>query len=147
MGIKEKSGIAPEIRELLCSMAAGISGGLSIRVTPATCGSSAAAVATAIASTAAKYQRKVRVEVVDAEGKVADWFNGALSIAATKASTSGRVAINGGGATVTLKDGAAEVTLDYTGTWAAAETQTLTVSGSIAGVTLTQKTSVDTLVA
>lgn len=139
MSIKSKSGIAPEIRKVFADLASAMSGNVALEISPDTCGSSAAAVATAIASSAAKYQRTVELTMPY-------WFNGSLSIAATKSSTSGLVAIDGGGNTVSFVDGKASVTLNYTGTWAEADTTTLTVSGSVMGYTLTQKTSVDTLV-
>ena len=147
MGINEMPGIQPELRKYLDLHEKLVSGEVKIVCTPSTCGSSAAAVASAISSTAAKYNRKVIVALTDSAGEVVGSFQGKLTIAATKSSTSGTIAIEGGGTTVQFKNGYAEVVLKYTGTWASADTATLTVSGSVAGKSLTSKTSVDTLVA
>ncbi len=58
------------------------------------------------------------------------------------------VAINGGGSVVTLAGGVGTITLDYTGTWASGDTETLTITGgTVLGYTVANKTSVDTLVA
>lgn len=138
--VLSESGIEPKTRKYIDELVKIVSGDVAIAVTPATCGSSAAKIAAAIAGTAGKYQRRVTIEGPQL-------FNGSLSIAVTKSSTSGVVAISGGASTVQFKDGVAEVVLDYTGTWAADDTATLTVSGSIAGTTLTSKTSVDTVIA
>lgn len=145
--INKKLGVQPEMRVELQLRDKAMSGDLVIEVTPATCGSSATDVAAAIAGDDAKFQRTVKIRLKTASGDTHDWFDGSLTIAATKSSTSGVIAINGGVSSATFKDGCAEVTLNYTGTWASGDTSTLTVSGSLLGYTLTSKTSVDTLVA
>lgn len=159
--IIDMNGIQPQVRELLAEMnvdlssvnsafashSKAMSGDVVIAVDPATCGSSAEAVNAAIGGEAGKFQRTVHIALADSEGNVYSWFEGSLSIAATKSSTSGVVAIDGGGASVSFTNGEADVKLNYTGEWAAADTCTLTVSGSVLGYTLTNATSVDTLVA
>ena len=124
-----------------------MSGDMVLVASPATLGSSAAAVATAIAG--AGFTRDVVLELQDADGNVHSWFSGSMDIAVAEVTAGDGVsAISGGGSSVDFVAGQATVTIEYTGTWAAADTQTLTVTGgTVLGETITNKTSVDTLVA
>lgn len=126
-----------------------LSGDVTLVLTPATLGSSAAKVAAAIAGTAEKFVRTIEFAVKDAAGNIHTWFNGdiALTIAETTAGT-GVAAIADSATKVSLVEGVGSVDIEYTGVWAAADTSTLTTTQrDIAGVTITAKTSVDTLVA
>lgn len=126
-----------------------MSGNLFLSVSPAICGSSAAAVATAIAGDEAKFTRIVQVELVDAEGNIHNWFNGTFAVATVEITVGdGTCAIANSDTSVTLVNGVGTITLEYIGTWAAADTQTLTVTGGTKlGYTIANKTSVDTLIA
>jgi hypothetical protein len=146
-GITTREGLQLELRREIALRDKALSGDLVLSVSPATLGSSAAAVNAAIGGAAAKFTRTVVIELQAANGDVHTWFDGTFAIAATK-SSSGTVAIAGGISVATLVNGRAVVTLEYTGTWASADTQTLTVTGGTKlGYTVSNKTSVDTLVA
>ena len=126
--------------------ALAMSGDIALKCTPATLGSSAAAVAAAIAGTAEKFTRSVTVTLETAAGEVHTWFSGtrAITIADT---ASGAAAIADEADTVTFVNGVGTVVIEYTGTWATGNTSTLTVVGStLLGHTVANKTSVDTLV-
>lgn len=124
----------------------GLSGDIMIVPVPAACGSSAAAVNTVIGAEG-KFTRTVHVKLTDTDGTVHEWFNGSLAVAASKSSTSGLVAIEDSATSMLFVNGEGDVIIEYTGAWAADDTATVTVSGTILGYSLTQKTSVDTLVA
>ena len=126
-----------------------LSGDITLTLTPATLGSSAAKVALVIAGDAEKFVRTVKFELKDASGNIHTWFNGdvALTIAEVTAGT-GTAAIANTATKVSLVEGVGSIDIEYIGVWAAADTSTLTTTQrDIAGVTITAKTSVDTLVA
>jgi hypothetical protein len=124
---------------------AAINGGIALSLSPATLGSSAAAVNTAIGGDG--FTRDVAIQLLDGDSEIVR-SNGSFAIAATKDSTSGTVTIEDDLTSINLVDGEATVTLVYAGTWADADTCTLTVTGgTVAGNTVADKTSVDTLVA
>lgn len=128
-------------------MASAMSGDIALRITPATLGSSAAAVAAAIAGDAEKFTRDVLVELVNTAGTVHTWFNGSLAVAGSE-TTAGDGTADTSEETVTMVDGVGTCTLEYIGVWAAADTATVTVTGgTILGYTVANKTSVDTLIA
>lgn len=134
--------------DYLAQQEKALSGDMVLVATPATLGSSAAAVNAAIGGAGAKFSRDIVIKLQDAAGNVHSWFNGTFAIAAAKVSTSGVVAIAGGLSVATFVNGVATITLNYTGTWAAADTQTFTVTGSTKlGYTIADKTSKDTLAA
>lgn len=137
------------ILKSVAQMEKALNGDMVLSCSPATLGSSAATVAAAIAGTASKFTRTVTLYLKDAAGNLHDWFDGALGIAVTEVTAGNGVsAIKDGASTVTFSKGVASVVIEYTGTWAAADTQTLTVTGSTRfGFAITNKTSVDTLVA
>ena len=133
------------IEQLEIASQAAINGGIVLSVTPATLGSSAAAVNTAIGEDG--FTRDVVIQLLDSYGDIIA-SNGSFAIAAAKDSTSGTVTILGDLTSIELVDGEATVTLVYAGTWAEEDTCTLTVTGgTVAGNTVANKTSVDTLVA
>lgn len=127
--------------ELLSSM---IGGDIEIAVDPVTLGSSAAAVNAAIAGDG--FTRTVAVSIVNSNDDVLP-YNKTLPIEVV-AVTDGDGDASVVGSTVTFVNGVASVVITYTGAWAAADTCTLTVgdTSSILGYSVSNKTSVDTLV-
>jgi hypothetical protein len=127
----------------------GMSGDMVLVASPIALGSSAAAVTAAIAGAAAKFTRDVTITLKTAAGEVHSWFNGTFAIAIAEVTAgSGVSAIAGGVAVATFVNGVATVTINYTGVWAAADTQTFTITGSTKlGYAIANKTSVDTLIA
>ena len=120
-------------------------GDVVLSCTPATLTSSAAAVTAAISGAAAKFTRAVLVQLKTATGEIHEWFNGSLAIAIADTAT-GTAAIAGGATTVPIVNGQGVVVIEYTGAWASTNTCTLTVTGgTMMGVTVANKTSVDTL--
>ncbi|MDF2907468.1 MAG: hypothetical protein K0R34_2789 [Herbinix sp.] len=141
--------VGPDYFEYLRQVEKALAGDIILSVTPATPGSSAAAVATAIAGAAGKFVRTVKFELKDAASNIHTWFNGKidLTIAETTVGT-GVAAIAGSATSVTLTEGVGSINIEYTGVWAAADTSTLTTTQrDIVGVTIAAKTSKDTLVA
>jgi len=129
-------------------LADAMSKDITLSATPATLGSSAAAVNAAIAGAAEKFTRSVVVKLTNTEGELHTWFTGTFAIAATKSSTGGTIAIAGGATAITLTNGQGSIVLEYTGEWAEGDTATLTITGGeVQSVTLGNKTSIDTLIA
>lgn len=126
-----------------------LAGDIVLSVTPATLGSSAAKIATAIAGTAKKFVRTVKFELKDAAGNIHTWFNGDVDLTIVEVTAGDGVSVIAESATkVSLVEGVGSIDIEYTGVWAAADTSTLTTTQrDIAGVTITAKTSVDTVVA
>lgn len=132
--------------EVINIMNAAMSGDIALMVTPATLGSSAADVNAAILADG-QFDREVEVKLVDSNGNVHTWFNGELSIAGTEV-TAGDGTAGTTAATVTMVNGVGTCVQRYIGTWAAADTATVTVTGgTLLGYTVANDTSVDTLVA
>jgi hypothetical protein len=124
-----------------------LSGDIALACSPATTGSSAAAVAAAIAGAASKFTRTVTVTLQTAAGDVHSWFSGTRNIAAARVG-SGTIGIAASATAVTFVNGVGTVVMEYTGTWAAADTATLTVTGgTLYEFTVDNATSADTLVA
>jgi hypothetical protein len=124
-----------------------VSGDMIITPSPATLGSSAAAVNTAIAG--AGFSRTVSITLKNTAGATLYPFSGTLPIAVTEDTDGdGTSNIEGGGSTVAFVSGVASVEINYVGTWAADDTQTLTVgdTSTILGFAVADATSVDTLV-
>lgn len=135
------------IDDLETMLTAVLSGDIALSVTPATLGSSAATINAGIAGDG--FSREVDCAVVDGSGNVLTYFNGSLPVAVS-VSTNGTEAANiGGASSLTFVDGEASITINYTGTWVAADTCTLTLgsTSSIAGKTVADDTSIDTVVA
>lgn len=138
-----------EFWDYMCAMEKALAGDMVLVLTPATTGSSAAAVTAAIGGAAGKYTRQVKVELKSAAGEVHEWFNGTFAIGVAEVTAgNGVAAIADSATTVELVEGVGTVTIEYTGAWAAADTQTLTVTGGEKlGYAISNKTSVDTLIA
>lgn len=147
MGIKNRLvGVAPELREVLDEMATGMKGDMALSLSPSTLGSSASDVNTAISGDG--FTRDVVVKLVDSNGRVHSWSGNEFSISASESTVGdGVCSIVNSLSSIGLTCGEAVISLAYTGTWAKGDTATLTVNGgTIMGETITNKTSVDTLV-
>ena len=127
----------------------GLNGDMVLALTPATLGSSAVAVTTAIAGASGKFTRTVTVTLKTASGEVCTFLNGTFAVAVTETTAgNGTSALAGGVSTIALVNGIGTINIEYTGAWASGDTQTLTVTGGTKlGYTITDKTSVDTLIA
>lgn len=138
-----------EVYDYLGAMEKGINGDMVLAVSPATTGSSAAAVNTSIGGTAAKFTRTITVSLKTAASEICTFINGTFAIAVTETTAgSGTSAIAGSATTITLTEGVGTVVIEYIGAWAAADTQTLTITGGTKlGYTIANKTSIDTLIA
>jgi hypothetical protein len=139
-----------EFYDYLIGVERAMAGEIALIVSPATLGSSAADVNAAI-TTDGKFVRRVKVELkASADGDVHQWFTGSFSAAvvANTGTGDGTAAIADGGDSVELENGVGYVDIEYTGTWAEGNTCTLTITGgTIMGYSVSNKTSVDTLVA
>jgi hypothetical protein len=125
------------------------SGDLVFSISPATTGSSTAAVLAAIAGTAGKYTRVITMKLVTAAGEVHTWYSGVKTVGVAE-NAAGANAIEGTLTSTSVKfvNGVATATLAYTGTWAEGNVSTFTLTGGTTlGYTTADKTSVDTLVA
>jgi len=119
------------------------SGDISISVSPATLGSTAAAATAGLT-------REVVCKVVDSDGVVQTWFSGTLPIASADVTAGdGSSAIEGTLTDVTITDGIGSVFITYSGTWAEGDTNTVTLgdTSSIMGYSVDDATSVDTIIA
>jgi len=136
-----------EFYDYLIGVERAMAGEIALIVSPATLGSSAADVNAAIA-TDDKFVRRVKVELkASADGDIHQWFTGSFSAAVAKTGN-GAAAIADNGDSVELENGVGYVDIEYTGTWAEGDTCTLTITGgTIMGYSVSNKTSVDTLVA
>lgn len=103
------------------------------------------------AATAAAFSRLVTIELKTKEGELHSWFSGNLTVAIADTSTAGTATLPNG-TTVAMKNGRATVRINGSANaWLVAETNTLTLSQlstTVNGkaVTVTQKTSVETIV-
>lgn len=123
-----------------------LQGDMVLVVTPATDGSSAAAITAAILADG-KFVRTVHVELQTAAGEVHTWYDGTFAAAGTEV-TAGDGTAPTAAATVALVNGAGDIDQEYIGAWAAADTATVTITGGTKlGYTIANKTSVDTVVA
>jgi hypothetical protein len=126
-------------RGYLNQYAKALSNASVLVVSPATLGSSAAVV------NGGGFTRNVAIELQDVDGTLHDWFDGTFTVAIADTST-GTATIPS--TTATFINGRVVITITYTGTWAAADTCTLTITGGTKlGYTVSNKTSVDTLIA
>ena len=126
----------------------GINGDMVLIATPATLGSSAAAVNTAIGGVETKFVRTVIVELKTAADERCTFLNGTFAIAVGEVTSgTGTSAIAESATTISLVEGKGTIDIEYIGVWAAADTQTLTITGSTKlGYAISDKTSVDTLI-
>jgi len=132
------------ITDALVSM---VSGDMIITPSPATLGSSAAAVNAAIGG--AGFTRTVVVTLKNTADKTLYPYNGTLPVSVAEV-TAGDGTSNLAGVTeITFVSGVSSVEITYIGTWANADTQTLTIgnTSTILGYSVADATSVDTLIA
>jgi len=128
------------------AMEKGLNGDMVLVLSPATLGSSAAAVNTAIGGAATMFTRTVTVSLKTAEDEICTFLNGTFAAAVANTGT-GVIAIADAATVVTLVDGVGTIVIEYTGTWASTDTATLTITGSTKlGYAVADKTSVDTLI-
>ena len=137
--IKQMPGIQPELRDYLSLMEDALAGDVVMVIDPETAGS---------AATTADFTRDVEITIENAAGDVHTWltadYTTTLAIAETTVGTGAATIVS---TTLSIVRGRAVVTISATGVWAADDTNTLTVSNiTVAGVTVTAGTSVDTIV-
>jgi len=123
-----------------------INAGFELKVNIPTLGNSAGAITTAIAGDG--FTRSLYCQVLDADGEEVKSFNSALPVTAV-ATAEGDGDSTLESATLQFENGHATVIITYTGTWADEDVCTFTLGSTskIAGVSVDDKTSVDTLVA
>ena len=139
-------GVNPKLRRRLETRDKAMSGDLVLALTPATAGSSAATITSDIASDD-KYVRTVLVELQTSTGKIHDWFDGTFAVSGSIV-TAGTGTAPTATTTVTLVNGVGTIDQEYVGVWAATDTATVTATGGTKlGYAITNKTSVDTVIA
>lgn len=137
---KRPNGIGLTANQELTLIEKAMSGDILFSILPSTAGTSA---------TTEDFVRTVYIEVLTAAGEVHSWLN--QSYATTL--SIGEVTAGDGTAsivstTLTLVNGQADIVVSGTGTWAADDTNTLTVANiTVMGNTITGGTSVDTIIA
>jgi len=140
---KTKLGLAlgsSDLANELLAMANGLNGDLLLRITPAT---------NTKAATAAAWTEKIKVELVDSDGRVHTWFNKTLTSKVTVADTSTAGTASVGSANLVFVNGEATVTLSgNAAAWLAGDTATVTIANlTVNGSTVTGGTSVLTITA
>lgn len=89
-----------------------------------------------------KYTEFATVYVVDSDGEVNTMFNGSIGVSVAKSSTSGVVALHESATAIAFVDGEGIIGIDFTGEWEKDDTVTLTLSGSIAGTTISDTATI-----
>jgi len=120
--------------------AAGLSGDIEIDVSPATCG-------TKLSGLVATADRVVTITLQTTGGVAFSNFTGSLPVGVVaNTSGDGDCSLAGSITEVDFVAGVATVTIEYSGTWAAGDTATLTVgdTSTVLGTSLSNKTCVDT---
>lgn len=141
--ISKRDGIDLELRKQILQRDKAMSAAAVLNVSPATLGSSAAAVTTAIAG--AGFTRNVAIELRAADGTLHDWFDGTFVIGIADTAAGAATIVS---TTATFVNGRCVIVITYTGAWANTNTSTLTITGgTLLGFTVADKTSVDTLIA
>ncbi len=135
--ISAMPGIQPELRAYLDDIEGALNGDIVMDISPATLGSATTVTA-----------RTVTVTIQNAAGDTLEWVNAAFTTTVSKTDvTDGDGSSAIGSTTLTLVKGVGTVSVTYADTWAADDTQTVTVGNIVlAGVTVTGGTSVDTIV-
>ena len=124
-------------RASLVSFIKAMSGDMVLNVSPTTVSESAGSTG---------FTKTVTVTLETATGEVCSWYNGPVTLAIADTSTAGVASISPAAGSNDMTDGVLTVTLTGSAAaWVAADTATLTVSGSIFGYTLTDATSVVTV--
>lgn len=138
--IKYMQGIKPQLRDYLALQEKALAGDIVMVIDPETAGTSA---------TTEDFTRNVVISIETAAGEIHEWVNASFATTLAIAEvTAGDGVASIVSTTLTLVEGKATVVVSGTGTWAADDTNTLTVSNiTLGGVTVTAGTSVDTIVA
>lgn len=74
------------------------------------------------------------ISLVDKDGNVYDSYNGPIKLAIADTSTSGTAAIDPADTDPNMSDGKYTVSITFSGTWASAETATLTIKKPDSGI-------------
>lgn len=145
---KESTYTPKEFYDYMTRIEEAMAADMVLACSPATLGSSAAKIATAVAA-GEKYEVEVTVTLKNAAGDLHEWFNADLAAAVVAATEgTGTAAIKGGATKVELRKGTGKLTIEYDAVWAAADTSTLTITGgTFVGKATGNKTSIDTVVA
>jgi hypothetical protein len=131
------NGIPPVIREALSVQGAAMSGDIAVNILTAD---------VTPAPTAEAWSYEVSFELVDTAGRRHSWFNGDIAAAAADTSTAGTASVSD--ATPAVVNGVGTVTLSGDAeAWLDTETATLTLDGTVLGVTLTDAEFVVTFTA
>lgn len=141
--------VGKEYFEYMRQIEKAMAGDIVLTLSPATTGSKATEITAALLPEGGKFVRTVKFELKDAAGNIHTWFNGDIDLTVADVTAGdGASAIANEATKVTLIEGIGTIDIEYTGTWAADDTNTLTTTQrDICGVTITAKTSVDTVVA
>jgi len=119
-------------RASLVSFIKAMSGDMVLNVSPTTVSESAGSTG---------FTKTITVTLETANGQVCSWYNGPVTLAIADTSTAGVASISPAAGSHDMTDGVLSVTLmGSAASWVAADTATLTVSGSIFGYTLTSET-------
>lgn len=133
----KRIGLSPQLRDALAAQGKGMGGDLVWVAAPATLSTPA---------TGSAWTRTVSITLETAGGEVHEWFTKdiAAGVSIADTSTAGTASIPS--TTLSVVNGRAEVVVSGdAATWAAAETDTLTVAqATIMGYTVAAKTSVET---
>ncbi len=137
---RRPNGIGLTANQELTLVEKAMSGDILFSILPATTGT---------AATTEDFTRTVSIKAVTAAGEIHTWLNQAytttLSIAEVTAGDGTASIVS---TTLTLVNGQADIVVSGTGTWAEADTNTLTVGNiTVMGYTVTGGTSVDTITA
>jgi len=132
-------GLEPNAREYIDKLVSGMSGKLTMSVSPATVDR---------AATASAWTRNVVVEIKDEKGRICDWLSASYATKVSIADTSTLGTATIASTTLAIVRGRAVITVSGSAAaWVAAETNTLTVGNlTIMGYTVTGATSVETIV-
>lgn len=136
--ISSYGGFQPELRKYLENIEDALNGDIVMDISPETVGSPDDVTT-----------RTVTVTIQNAAGDTLEWVNAAFATTVSKTDdTAGDGSSALGSTTLTLVNGVGTITVTYSDTWAADDTQTVTVGNIVlAGITITGGTSVDTIVA
>jgi hypothetical protein len=128
--IDKETGIQPAVRKKLSNMAKAMSGDITIEILTAN---------VTPVPTAEAWSYPVQFQLIDSAGVIHGWANQDLGAAASDDSTAGAASVSD--ATPAVVDGIGTVNLiGDEAAWLDTEVATLTMSGTVLGVTLTEKT-------
>ena len=137
MNANDLIGVSLELRKFLSQQQGAMAGDLVFAASPATVGATA---------TTGGFTRTVTVSLLNAAGEVQSWFNKAFTAGVAVSDTSTLATATIPSTTLTFVNGKASVVVTGSvNTWAAAETDTVTVAAqTVMGYSLATVTSVQT---